>query len=95
MSTTSTSTIISSIISLIIIMIINGVSLSRLPEGQQRKEHEGGEEERPEGDQVFIPVSVKKTILRKRRQVGKSDLKAPNLGLNSSFCCWAAWPRLT
>ena len=28
-------------------------------------------------------------------KVGKSDLKAPNLGLDCSFCCWVAWPRLT
>lgn len=35
-----------------------------------------------------------KTILRIRIQVGQSALKTPNLWLDCSFCCWAAWPRL-
>ena len=35
-----------------------------------------------------------KTLLRIRRQVGKSAPKAPNLGLDRSFRCWVAWPRL-
>ena len=28
-------------------------------------------------------------------KVGKSHLKAPNLVLDCSFCCWVAWPRFT
>ena len=31
------------------------------------------------------PASVKKTFLRIRRRVGKSDTKAPDLGLDRSF----------
>ena len=41
-----------------------------------------------------LPVSVKKTLLRIRRQAGESALKAPNLELDCSFCCWVAWPGL-
>ena len=26
--------------------------------------------------------------------VGKSALKAPDLGPDCSFCCWVSWPRL-
>ena len=44
---------------------------------------------------VPLPVSVKRTLLRIRRQVGTSALKAPHLGLDCSFCCWVAGPRLT
>ena len=60
-------------------------------------------EQTPEGDWTRgarregldrIPVSVKKSLLRKRRRVGKSALRAPNLGLDCSFCCWTARPRL-
>ena len=41
-----------------------------------------------------IPVSEKK-LLRIRRQVGRSALKTPNLGLDCSFFCQVARPRLT
>ena len=43
---------------------------------------------------MLLPVSVNQTLLRRRTQVGKSDLKAPNQGLDCGFCCWVAWPRL-
>ena len=41
-------------------------------------------------------VSVsEKPLLQMRRQVGQSALRALNLGLDCSFCCWVAGPRLT
>ena len=35
-----------------------------------------------------------KTLLRRRGPLGKSAWKTPNQGLDSSFCCWIARPRL-
>ena len=43
---------------------------------------------------MMVPVSVKKSLLWIRKQVGKSAFKTPNQGLDCSFCCWIAWPRL-
>ena len=41
-----------------------------------------------------IPLSVKKTLLRRRRRLGKRAFRAPNQGLDSSFCRWIAGQRL-
>ena len=38
----------------------------------------------------FIPVSVKKTFLRKIWHLGMSAFRAPNQRLESGFCCWTA-----
>ena len=43
----------------------------------------------------WIPVSVKKTLLRRRRPLGKLAWKAPKQGLERSFCCCFAGQRLT
>ena len=37
-----------------------------------------------------IPVSVAKTLLRKRTSIRISVFGAPNQGLESNFCCWIA-----
>ena len=39
---------------------------------------------------TLLSVSVKKTLLQKMIQVGISVFRAPNQGLESSFCCWTA-----
>ena len=35
-----------------------------------------------------------KTLLRRKRQVGRQAFRAPNQGLESSLYCWTSWPRL-
>ena len=41
-----------------------------------------------------LPLSAKKTLLRRRRPLGRWACKAPNQRLESSFCSWVAGPRL-
>ena len=36
---------------------------------------------------TYVPVSVKKTLLRRGVHIGRFALRAPNQGLESSFCC--------
>ena len=43
---------------------------------------------------ILIPVSVKKTLLRKMIGMGTLAFRAPNQGLESSFCRWVAGQRL-
>ena len=38
-------------------------------------------------------MSLKKTLLRRERGVGKHAFRVPNLGLESSFCRWFEWQR--
>ena len=47
------------------------------------------------GSRNSIPVSAKRTLWIKE-ETGRnvSSLQTPNLGLDCSFCCWVAWPRL-
>ena len=42
---------------------------------------------------AMLPVSVKKTVLRRRRPMGTLASKSPNQGPESSFCCWSASSR--
>ena len=39
---------------------------------------------------MYISVSVKKSLLRKRTHVGMVAFRAPIQGLESSFCRWTA-----
>ena len=41
-----------------------------------------------------VPVSVKKTLLRRWRQMGENAFRAPNQGLDSSLSCGIAGQRL-
>ena len=41
-----------------------------------------------------LPVSVKKTLLRKIIHIELLAARATHQGLESSFFCWASWPRL-
>ena len=56
--------------------------------------HGDGKQAEGEADRQ-MPASVKQALLRIRRQIGESALKAPNLVLDYSFCCWVAGPRPT
>ena len=43
---------------------------------------------------VVLTVSVKKTLLRRRRPLGGQAFTTPNQGEDRSFCCWTAEQRL-
>ena len=55
----------------------------------------GGAAKRVQCARLFIPVSVKKTLLRIRRPLGALAVKIQQQGVESSFCCWIAWQRLS
>ena len=46
------------------------------------------------GSRPVIPVSVRKTLLRRWRLAGNKSFKTPNPGLESSLCCCIARQRL-
>ena len=54
------------------------------------KTHSSGEEG-PLDNRAF---SVEKTLLGGRRPLDNQAFRAPNQGLESSFCCRIAWPGL-